>query len=322
MPDYQRISLKATVPEHLEGERLDFIAAELFQQYSRSHLQRWIKSGELQVDGKQFKAKERLFADQELQIEAKVAIEAEEDKAQAIDLNIVYEDDDLLVINKPAGLVVHPAVGHSDNTLLNGILHHCPSVADLPRAGIVHRLDKDTSGIMVVAKTAEAQEALIEQLQERTVNRHYFALVQGVITAGATIDAPIGRHPNNRQKQAVLKEGGKEAITHYRVEQRYRAQTLVRCQLESGRTHQIRVHMAHARYPVVGDRLYGGRPKLPKAAEPELIEALQQFSRQALHAYKLGLIHPTSGDYCEWEIPIADDMQHLLDLLAQDAANA
>ena len=322
MPDYQRISLNATVPEYLEGERLDFIAAELFQQYSRSHLQRWIKSGELQVDGKQLKAKERLFADQELQIEAKIAIEVEADKAQAIALDIVFEDDHLLVVNKPAGLVVHPAVGHSDNTLLNGLLHHCPALADLPRAGIVHRLDKDTSGILVVAKTAEAQESLIEQLQARTVNRHYYALVQGVITAGATIDAPIGRHPNNRQKQAVIAEGGKEAITHYRVEQRYRAQTLVRCQLESGRTHQIRVHMAYARYPVVGDRLYGGRPKLPKAAELELVEALQQFPRQALHAYKLGLLHPVDGDYCEWEIPIADDMQHLLKLLAEDLKSA
>ena len=321
MPDYQRISLNATVPEHLEGERLDFIAAELFQQYSRSHLQRWIKGGELQVDGKQLKAKERLFSDQVLQIEATIEIEAEEDKAQAIALVVVYEDDSILVINKPAGLVVHPAVGHSDNTLLNGLLHHCPSLADLPRAGIVHRLDKDTSGIMVVAKTAAAQESLIEQLQARTVNRHYYALVQGVITAGATIDAPIGRHPNNRQKQAVVTTGGKEAITHYRVEQRYRAQTLVRCQLESGRTHQIRVHMAYARYPVVGDRLYGGRPKLPKAAEPALIETLQQFPRQALHAYKLGLLHPDDGDYCEWEIPVAEDMQQLLDLLAADAKN-
>lgn len=318
MQDSQAINLQASVPEHLDGERLDFVASELFSDYSRSRLQKWIKNGELTVDGRILKGKEKLYPGQMLLLNAELEIEVPQEQAQPIDLDIVYEDDSILVLNKPAGLVVHPAAGHADNTLLNGLLHHHPALAHVPRAGIVHRLDKDTSGIMVVAKTLPAHNSLVEQLQARTVSRQYYALVQGVVTAGATVNAPIGRHPTNRQKQAVVESGGKEAITHYRVMQRYRAQTLVRCQLETGRTHQIRVHMAHVRYPLTGDRLYGGRPKLPKAAEPELVEALQQFPRQALHAFKLGLLHPEDGDYCEWEIDVADDMQQLLDLLAAD----
>lgn len=319
MQDIQTVQLKASVPEQYEGERFDFIAAEVFQQYSRSRLQKWIKNGELRVDGRILKAKEKLFYGQTLELDAAIEPDVIEDVAQPIDLDIVYEDDCLLVLNKQVGLVVHPGAGNSDNTLLNGLLNYCPALAELPRAGIVHRLDRDTSSIMVMAKNAMAFDSLVEQLQERTVVRQYYALVQGVVTAGGTVDAPIGRHPSNRQKQAVLQEGGKQAITHYRVVQRYRAQTLLRCQLESGRTHQIRVHMAHVRYPLVGDKLYGGRPKLPKAALPELVDALQQFPRQALHAFKLGLIHPEDGDYCEWEVPVTDDMQQLLDLLAEDA---
>lgn len=319
MQNTQEVQLQAVVPEQYEGERFDFIASELFSDYSRSRLQKWIKNGELTVDDRICKGKEKLYEGQILRLNAQLAIEVDEELAQPIELEIVYEDDSVLLINKPAGLVVHPAAGHSDNTLLNGLLHHCPELVHIPRAGIVHRLDKETTGLMVVAKTLPAHNAIVEQLQARTVLRQYYALVQGVVTAGATIEADIGRHPSNRQKQAVISEGGKEAITHYRVAERYRAQTLLRCQLETGRTHQIRVHMAHARYPLVGDRLYGGRPKLPKAASAELIEALQQFPRQALHAYKLGFNHPEDGEYCEWEIAPPEDMQQLLDLLASDA---
>lgn len=313
------IKHQAEVPAELDGERLDQVAASLFDQYSRSRLQKWIKKGELTVDGTNLRPKDKLQAGQTLLLETVVVDEVEPDQAQPMDLDIVYEDSALLLINKPAGLVVHPAAGHSDNTLLNGLLHHCPALSQVPRAGIVHRLDKDTTGLMVVAKTIEAHHSLVAQLQDRTVSRQYYALVQGVVTAGGTVDQPIGRHPSNRQKQAVVAVGGKQAVTHYRVVKKYRAHTLVRCQLETGRTHQIRVHMAHIRHPLIGDKLYGGRPKLPKAAATGLIEALQQFPRQALHAFKLGLVHPDDGDYCEWEIDIAPDIQVLADLLEEDA---
>lgn len=318
MSNSQRIILEAQVQEQHEGQRLDFIAAEVFSDYSRSRLQKWIKNGELTVDGKVLKAKEKLFAGQQLCLDAELAIEVEDDVPQAMSLDVVYEDDSMLVINKPAGLVVHPAAGHQDSTLLNGLLYHCPDLAHVPRAGIVHRLDKETTGLMMVAKTLPAHNALVEQLQERTVLREYMAIVQGVVTAGSSVDAMIGRHPTNRQKQAVVTSGGKEALTHYRVEQRFRMQSLLRCQLETGRTHQIRVHMAHIRLPLVGDKLYGGRPKLPKAAAPELVKALQSFNRQALHAYRLGVNHPETGEYCEWQIDLPEDMANLVKLLKDD----
>lgn len=318
MVQQQRIQLQAEVlPEH-DGERLDIIAAAVFPQYSRSRLQQWIKSGALQVDGVQLKTREKLHQGQQLLLDVLLEVESEQNAGEDIPLDIVYEDDSILVLNKPAGLVVHPAAGNARGTLMNALLFHYPELAHVPRAGIVHRLDKDTTGLMVVAKTLEAHHSLVSQLQERSVSRQYYALVQGVITAGGSIDAPIGRHPNNRQKQAVVEFGGKEAVTHYRVEERFRAHTLVRCQLETGRTHQIRVHMAHIHFPLLGDKLYAGRPKLPKAASLELIEALQQFPRQALHAFKLGLLHPEDGEYCEWEIELADDIAALLPLLRQD----
>ncbi|HEY9034855.1 MAG TPA: 23S rRNA pseudouridine(1911/1915/1917) synthase RluD [Pseudomonadales bacterium] len=310
--------MEASVPPHLDNERLDQVAAELFGQYSRSRLQKWIKGGELTVDGQVLRTRDKVSEGQRLVLCAEPDMQETDSVAQPMPLDIVFEDDSLLVLNKPAGLVVHPAAGHSDNTLLNGLLHHCPQLSGLPRAGIVHRLDKDTTGLMVVAKTLAAHHSLVAQLQERSVSRQYYALVQGVMTAGGTVDAPIGRHPSNRQKQAVTEFGGKEAVTHYRVVSRFRAHTLVRCQLETGRTHQIRVHMAHIRFPLLGDRLYGGKPKLPKAASQALIEGLQQFPRQALHAFKLGLWHPEDDEYCEWEIAMAADMQALVALLKDD----
>src|SRR5690606_1818324 len=237
--------------------------------------------------------------------------------AQDIELNIVYEDEHLLVIDKPAGLVVHPAAGHADGTLLNALLHHVPDIVNVPRAGIVHRLDKDTTGLMVVAKTLQAQTNLVEQLQKRTVSRIYECISIGVITAGGTIDAPIGRSSSQRQRMAVT-DGGKPAITHYRVLERYRSHTHVRVKLETGRTHQIRVHMSHVGYPLVGDPVYAGRFRIPPAASPSLVQSLKEFPRQALHARFLELDHPATGKRMKWESPLPDDLVWLLTLLRQD----
>lgn len=238
---------------------------------------------------------------------------------QAIPLTVVHEDDQVLVIDKPAGLVVHPAAGNPDGTLLNALLHHWPELVAVPRAGIVHRLDKDTSGLMVVARTLAAQTALVEQLQARTVSREYDAVVTGVMTAGGSVDAPIGRHPKDRKRQAVT-VNGKPAVTHYRVVERYRGHTHVRCRLETGRTHQIRVHLAHRRFPLVGDPVYGGRLKLPAGAVEPLKEILREFPRQALHARKLAFDHPGSGERVEFRAALPDDMLMLIDYLRDDHA--
>jgi 23S rRNA pseudouridine1911/1915/1917 synthase len=318
MAQQEHIQLTELVPTALNNERFDVVAAKLFAEFSRSKLQSWIKSGEILVDGKKYKAKDKLYEGQTLSLDVLLAVSSEQPLAEAIDLDIVYEDDSLLVINKPVGLVVHPGAGNSQHTLMNGLLHYLPELEHVPRAGIVHRLDKDTSGLMVVAKNLQAHHSLVAQLQERSVSRQYYALVQGVITAGGTVDEPIGRHSTHRLKQAVVNFGGKEAITHYRVVEKYRAHTLVRCQLETGRTHQIRVHMAHIRFPLLGDKLYAGRPKIPKASSKVMIDTLQQFPRQALHAFKLGLLHPEDGEYCEWEIDMAQDIAELINVLKAD----
>jgi 23S rRNA pseudouridine1911/1915/1917 synthase len=313
----EHIQLQASIPDELDDARLDVAASTLFSQYSRSRLQQWIKSGDLTVDGLALKAKEKVFAGQELKVDVVLDTPEEVDKAQDIALNIVFEDDSIIILNKAVGMVVHPGAGNANNTMMNALLYHCPQLTHVPRAGIVHRLDKDTSGLMVVAKTLEAHNSLVEQLQEREMGRQYYALVQGVMTAGGTVEAPIGRHHHNRQKQAVNGSGAKEAITHYRVVKKYRAHTLIRCQLETGRTHQIRVHMAHIRFPLVGDKLYA-RLRMPKAAGPEMMEALQTFPRQALHAFKLELVHPMTDQVCEWEIDMPEDMKQLLDVLKRD----
>ena len=307
----EQLELDIEVPAELAGLRLDQAAAELIPDYSRARLQGWIKSGQLTVNGAAAKPRDKLFGGERLSLRAELEPQGEW-LAQAIDLKIVYEDDSLLVIDKPAGLVVHPAAGNPDGTLLNGLLHHCPALEMIPRAGIVHRLDKDTSGLMVVAKTLPAQTSLVAQLKDRSVSRLYDAIVQGLLSGGGTVDAPIGRHRQNRLKMAVLDFGGKEAITHYRVQERFQAQTLVRCKLETGRTHQIRVHMAHIRHPLVGDPLYGGRPKLPAEAPAALVRALQAFPRQALHAAELALLHPQSGEEMHWSTPMPADMLQLL----------
>jgi len=312
----QLISEEQRVADELSGKRLDQIAAQLFPQFSRSRLQSWIRSGELLVDGKVRKPKEKLLGGELLAVSAE--LEVEESWAPSdIKLDIVYEDDDILVINKPVGLVVHPAAGHRDGTVLNALVFMSESQATLPRAGIVHRLDKDTSGLMVVAKNLEAHTSLVEQLQDKTVNRQYEAIVIGEMTGGGTVTEPIGRHPTQRTRMAVV-HNGKDAVTHYRILERYRCHTRVSVKLETGRTHQIRVHMTHIQHPLIGDQVYGGRLKLPKAATPELIVELRQFKRQALHAKKLGLMHPATDEYMEWEAPLPDDILHLMSVLEED----
>ena len=312
------IKLEAKVPLESAGGRLDQVAAELFASYSRSRLQQWIKAGDLLVDGKNYRPKDKLLGGENLSIN--VVPEAEGAwEPEPISLDIAYEDDHILVINKPAGLVVHPAVGNYTGTLLNGLIHHVPSNESIPRAGIVHRLDKDTTGLMVVAKSLEAHNALIQQLQARTVHREYQAITQGVMTGGGTVDQAMGRHPQVRTKMAVVDHGGKDAITHYRVIERFPNHTHIRVKLETGRTHQIRVHMAHIGYSLVGDMVYGGRLKLPKGAIAELHNMLRNFKRQALHAGKLGLIHPASEEYMEWQVSPPEDFNLLLEILKKDA---
>lgn len=319
------IKLEAIVPLESSGSRLDQVAAELFDSFSRSRLQQWIKSGDLLVDGKKYRPKDKLLGGESLSVN--VVPEAEGNwEPEPISLDIAYEDDHILVINKPAGLVVHPAAGNYTGTLLNGLLHHVPSNESIPRAGIVHRLDKDTTGLMVVAKSLEAHNALIQQLQARSVHREYQAITQGVMTGGGTVDEPMARHPQARIKMAVVsdnggKSGGKDAITHYRVIERFPNHTHIRVKLETGRTHQIRVHMAHIGYSLVGDMVYGGRLKLPKGATAELQDMLRNFKRQALHAGKLGLIHPVSEEYMEWQVPPPEDLNLLLEMLKKDAKN-
>ncbi|MTT52321.1 23S rRNA pseudouridine(1911/1915/1917) synthase RluD [Alcanivorax sp. VBW004] len=303
-------------PEHA-GQRVDQVAAELFDGFSRSRLQTWIKNGVLTVNGAKTKPKEKLTGNESLTLEVEIEPELD-DQPQSIDLDVVYQDDDLIVINKPTGLVVHPAAGHADGTLLNGLLHLDERLNSLPRAGIVHRLDRDTTGLMVVARSLEAHQSLVAQLQDKSLFRQYEAIAVGVMTGGGKVDAPMGRHPVDRKKQAVVKTGGKNAVTHYRVLDRYRAHTRIQVQLETGRTHQIRVHMAYRNYPLVGDPLYGGRLKQPAGATEALRQALHKFPRQALHARKLGLIHPATGEYREFEAPLPADMTGLIAALEND----
>lgn len=308
--------LTAKVPLELTGLRLDQCLAEMFPDYSRSKLQTWIKAGRVSVDGHALKGRDKLDGGEEiiLNAESEAVIDV---GAENIPLDIIHEDDSLLIINKPAGLVVHPAVGNWRGTLVNALLNHDPNLNTLPRAGIVHRLDKDTSGLLMVAKTLQAHNSLVEQLQERSINREYLALVKGWMTAGGCVDEPIGRHPVDRKRNTVRRDG-KEAVTHYRLEKRFKRHTLIRVKLETGRTHQIRVHMTHINYPLVGDQVYGGRFQMPADCSPALAEVLRNFKRQALHAAKLGLEHPKTGEYCEWEQALPDDMQLLLSVLAEN----
>ncbi|MEO9946568.1 MAG: 23S rRNA pseudouridine(1911/1915/1917) synthase RluD [Paraglaciecola sp.] len=316
---HEKIQLQAQVPDNLFGKRLDQALAEMFPDYSRSRIKEWILGDKVTVDGEiSNKPREKLVGEEQIEIDVELEVQVQH-LAQPIDLNIVYEDDDILVINKPTDLVVHPGAGNSDGTILNALLSHVPGIENVPRAGIVHRLDKDTTGLMVVAKTIPAQTHLVEQLQAREISREYEAVVIGTMVAGGTIDEPIGRHPTKRTNMAV-RESGKPAMTHYRVKEKFRAHTYLRLKLESGRTHQIRVHMSHLRYPLVGDQAYGGRPRPPKACNQNMVDMLRGFRRQALHAVQLELTHPITGEWMSWKAPLPDDFVDLLQVLREDKA--
>jgi len=308
--------LMEEVPYEMAGMRLDQALAELFTDYSRSKLQTWVKAGRVQVNGVALKIKDKVDGGEVITLDAEpeVVIHAE---PEPIPLDIVFEDDSLLIVNKPAGLVVHPAVGNWNGTLLNALLHHDASLETLPRGGIIHRLDKDTSGLLMIAKTLQAHHSLTQQLQDRTITREYLAICRGRMTAGGTIDEPIGRHPQDRLRY-VVRDAGKEAITHYRVVHRFTRHTLIRVKLETGRTHQIRVHMTHIRFPLLGDPMYGGRFQMPANCSEQLEKELRSFKRQALHAEKLGLQHPITDEYMEWVQPMPDDMVRLLAALADN----
>ncbi len=306
------------LPPEAAGRRLDQALAGMFPEFSRSRLTAWIRSGDVRVDGEIALPRQIVRGGEEVILRAELAPEvamAPEDIA----LDIRYEDADVIVVNKPPGLTVHPGAGQPSGTLQNALLHFDPELAKIPRAGIVHRLDKDTSGVMVVARSLRAHTALVEQLQARDMHRQYVAIVYGSMIAGGSVDAPIGRHPRDRLKQAIVEEPvGRRAVTHYRVRERFRAHTLVECRLETGRTHQIRVHMAHVKHALLGDQTYGGGLKLPKGATPELAEAMREFRRQALHAETLEFAHPADGRAIRVDAELPADMQALLAALRED----
>jgi 23S rRNA pseudouridine1911/1915/1917 synthase len=311
--DYSRSpspSAALEVPAECAGWRLDATLAKLFPEHSRSRLQGWLKLGLIRLEGGTAESKRKVYGGERIEFDSEVALASEpglENAAEDIALDIVFEDEHLIVIDKPAGLVVHPGNGNASGTMLNALLHHAPQLAGIPRAGIVHRLDKDTSGLLVVAKTLIAQTDLVRQMQARSVKRHYLALALGSVERDGCVDAPLGRHAVQRTKMAIVRAGGKEARTHYAVLERFDKATLLECRLETGRTHQIRVHMASIKHPLAGDAVYGKA----KSGDPRL----DAFSRQALHAWRLALVHPASGIEMAWEAALPGDFAGLLEEL-------
>jgi len=315
-----------SVSDDMAGKRVDQVLAHYLSDYSRSRLQQWLKGGYVLMDGTVPKIKDKVKGGEAIEVRLAQALDDSKPKenwqAQPIALDVIYEDDALIIVNKPVGLVVHPGAGNLDGTMVNALLHHAPELANLPRAGVIHRIDKDTSGILVVARTLASHNALTQLLQAREFTREYQAIVMGVMTGGGKVDAPIGRHPTQRTKMAVLPRSktAKEAITYYRVAERYRSHTLVNVKLETGRTHQIRVHMAHINYPIIGDAVYGGRLRIPANSSDEFLDGLRGFRRQALHARLLGFVHPVTDEYMEWQVEMPEDMQSLIKLLEDDLA--
>ena len=305
-----------TVPEALHGKRLDQALAQLCPEHSRARLQNWIKVGNVTVNGKPLRQREAVNAGEQISLLPIFETQADAPR-QAIPLDIIHADDEIIILNKPPGLIVHPGAGNPEQTLLNALLYYDGTLEKVPRAGIIQRLDKDTSGIMVVARTPTSHTYLVEQMQQRKIQRTYQAIVTGVMTAGGTVNAPIGRHPVQRKRMAVV-ERGKPAVSHYRIITKYRSHTHIQVTLESGRTHQIRVHMAHIHYPIVGDPVYAGRLRLPKNASPRLHEALRTFPRQALHAFQLGFVHPATGQEISFTAPLPADILDLLQLLQDE----
>ena len=314
----QQIELTSTVKDSQLGQRLDQAVAELFTDFSRSRLKEWLLGGKIQVNGEVItKPRVKVMGGEEIVLQAELEDE-ERWEAQDIPLDIVYEDDDIIVINKPRDFVVHPGAGTPDGTVLNALLHHYPDIAEVPRAGIVHRLDKDTTGLMVVAKTVPAQTRLVRALQKRNITREYEAIAIGRMTAGGMIEKGIGRHSTKRTLMAVS-ELGKPAVTHYRVAEHFREHTRIRLRLETGRTHQIRVHMSYLQHPLLGDIAYGGRARIPKGASDELTDMIRGFDRQALHAVMLRFAHPTTTEEMEFHAPVPDDMVEMAEALRLDA---
>lgn len=308
-----------TVPDSLYGQRVDKALTKLFEGQSRSTIQSWIKAGLVIMDDEAPKPKDKVYGGEVIDVDVP-EIRQGEWEAQNIPIDIVFEDEFMMVLNKPAGLVVHPGAGNADGTLLNGLLYRYPDNRQLARAGIVHRLDKDTSGLMVVAKTETARLGLIEQLVDHSLHREYLALSHGRVISGNTVDEPIGRDKHDRRRMSISMMG-KEAVTHYRVDQRFRNHTLLRVQLETGRTHQIRVHLAHIGFALVGDPVYGRRLAIPGDCHPSLENALRQFKRQALHATRIQYLHPVVEETQQWEVPMPDDMQALIDACDVDYAD-
>jgi len=318
MPEFRTHDL--LLPEELAGLRLDQALARALPQYSRARLQSWIDRGVVRIAGRVPRARDKVLGGERVRIEAR--LESEDRVApEALPLEVVYEDQELLVLDKPPGLVVHPGAGNPTHTLQNALLAFDRNLALVPRAGLVHRLDRGTSGLLVVARTVEAHAHLVAALAAREIERRYLAISIGTMTGGRTITEPIGRHRTLRTRMAVRSDG-RTAVTHVRVARRFRAHTLIEAQLETGRTHQIRVHLAHIGHPVLGDPVYGGRRGIPPAASPALLEALASLQRQALHAARLGLAHPSSGRDMSFEAPLPDDMQRVLAALEQDLQEA
>ncbi len=306
-----------TIPAELAGLRLDKALARMFPEYSRSRLKEWLLAGAITVDGNSWRPRDAVEGGESVTLEPPIEISVRAEP-QPIALQIAHEDADLLVINKPAGLVVHPGAGNPAGTLMNGLLHHAPGLEEIPRAGIIHRLDKDTSGLLLVAKTLQAHTALVRLLADREISRRYVAVCNGVLTGGGVIREPISRHPKDRKRMSV-QQNGKSAVTHFTVRERFAAFTYVDVKLETGRTHQIRVHFAHRRHALVGDPVYGGRLALPKGASEELIQELRRFKRQALHATRLAFDHPATGKNLILEAPPPEDFQNLIEVLRADA---
>ncbi len=311
------IQQKRRVEEDASGLRLDQALCLYLPDYSRSKIQQWIKSGYITLNSQTAKQKEKVYLGDELKFDIPETTKVY-DHPEEIEFEIIYQDDDLFIVNKPAGLVVHPAAGHESGTLLNALLYRDPALSQLPRAGIIHRLDKDTTGIMMVARTLKSHNTLVDALQKRLIKREYQAIAQGLITAGRSIDAPLSRHPVDRKRMAV-QANGKNAITHFRVLEKYRAHCLLDIQLETGRTHQIRVHLAHLRHPLLGDPLYAGRLSIPAGISSQLEKSIRGFGRQALHACRLGFVHPVSGENMTFQAELPVDMQNMIDNLRQDA---
>ena len=306
-------TLTIIIPERMTGDRLDVALSEMLPDYSRSKITAWIKSGDALINNKAFKPKDKVNGSQMVSLSLNKK-QNNDWSAENIALNIVFEDEDIIIINKPFGLVTHPGAGNWNGTLANALLYYDPELSKLDRAGIVHRLDKNTSGLMVIARNEKSQKYLVEQLQSHSVVREYSAIVYGHMISGGSVNDPIGRDPKDRIKQAVS-SNGKDATTHYRVIDRFKSHTHVKAILETGRTHQIRVHLSHIGYPLLGDPMYGGRVRFPKKASEILKESLLGFKRQALHSKKLTLNHPSTGELMSWKAPLPDDMLELLKIL-------